>query len=93
VSRRDPEPGERLARRRDVGVGLGVDALAAFDARLQQSELLQLARARRRDPRPVAEPVEVDSSSSRITRSGRNSSRCRRRIVSSRSTSCSEKSR
>ena len=45
------------------------------------------ARRRRRSfPAPA-------SSSSRITRSGRNSSRCSRRIVSRRSTSSSEKSR
>ena len=49
--------------------------------------------AQRRRPALRRRSVPWASSSSRITRSGRNSSRCRRRIVSSRSTSSSEKSR
>src|SRR5262249_25363837 len=36
VPRRDPEACERLARRRDVGVALGVDPLPVCDARLEQ---------------------------------------------------------
>ena len=68
--------------------------------RLQRDEFLPLrvirqelasgagAARKRRSAAPAG-----DASSSRMTRSGRNSSRCRRRIVSSRSTSSSLKSR
>ena len=44
-------------------------------------------RAARRSPSPLAADRRPPASSWRITRSGRNSSRCRRRIVRSRSTS------
>ena len=112
---RDAEAREPAADRGDLGVGLGVEPLAALDPRREQAVLLELARqprarsrrARRASPgrarprRPAARCARRRrrsgdvgfSSSSRITFSGRNSSRCRRRIVSRRSTSSSPNSR
>src|SRR2546423_8960470 len=52
VARGDSEARERLARLRDVGVRLRVEALAALDPRLEQAELLELPRALRADARP-----------------------------------------
>ena len=60
--------------------------------RLQRDEFLPLRVIRQELASGRAEE-DGEASSCRITRSGRNSSRCRRRIVSSRSTSSSEKSR
>src|SRR5256714_4321110 len=61
VTRSDSEAGERLARLRDVGVGLRVDALPALDPGLEQAVLLELPRARRGDARALAEAFEIDA--------------------------------
>src|SRR5207237_120640 len=61
VARGDPEARERLARLRDLGVRLRVDALAALDPRLEQAELLELPRALRADARSLAEALEVET--------------------------------
>ena len=98
--RRDPSPSRGAARRSTRGSSrpnssssrarAGVDARRARRARRgrvpPRPRRARPRRRRRSFPAPAA-------SSSRITRSGRNSSRCRRRIVSSRSTSSSPKSR
>src|SRR5581483_2443169 len=60
VARRDPEARERLARLGDLGVRVGVDALPALDAWLEQPEVLELARPGRLDPRAGAELLEVE---------------------------------
>src|SRR5206468_10650643 len=54
VPRRDAVARQRLARCRDVGVVLGVDALPALDPRLEEAEFLQLARAARIDAGALA---------------------------------------
>src|SRR5580765_2512515 len=52
----DPELGERLACRRDLGLALGVNTLAVLDPRLEQSEVLQLTSAVGGDAGTVAQP-------------------------------------
>ena len=47
----DPVPRDLGARERDVGVALAVEALAAFDPRREQAEVLELARELGRDAR------------------------------------------
>src|SRR6266545_4519562 len=60
VPRRDPEAREAAADGRDVGVGLGVEALAARDARLQEAVFLELPRQARVDLGLLAERAEVE---------------------------------
>ena len=61
MPRRDAEARERLARGRDVDVGLGVDAPAAVHLRLEEAELLELACPRRVDRGTLAELLELDA--------------------------------
>jgi hypothetical protein len=51
----DSESRERLARRGDVRVALGVDAMPFLDPRLEQSEVLELSRPIGRDASALAE--------------------------------------
>src|SRR5439155_8830024 len=60
VPRREPETRQLAARRRDVCVRLGIEPLPTFDTRLQQAEVLELARELRVDLRPLAELAEVE---------------------------------
>src|SRR5579864_377526 len=60
MPRRDPVARERVAGDRDVDVGLGVEALPPLDARLEQTEVLELAGAARLDPRTLAERLELE---------------------------------
>src|SRR5262249_20852363 len=55
MARRDPEPGEPARDRRDLGVRLGVVALARLDAWDEQAVLLELAREPRVDPGAFAQ--------------------------------------
>ena len=70
---------------------LARDAGAA--AELVEVDRLDPLAQRRPGARRLRSVAPGAASSSRITRSGRNSSRCSRRIVTSRSTSCSLKRR
>src|SRR5262249_27832635 len=57
---RDAEAREAATCLRDLGVRLRIEPLAGLDPRLQQAELLQLARERGLDPGALAELVEIE---------------------------------
>src|SRR5438105_206158 len=60
MSRREPEARQLAARRRNVEIRLGVQAVAALDPRLEQAEVLQLTGELRIDACAVAELSEVE---------------------------------
>src|SRR5690349_7859346 len=60
MPRVDAEACNAGARRRDVGLTLAVELLAALEPRRQQSVLLELAHEFRRHGTPVAELRELD---------------------------------
>ena len=60
VPRSDPEARERVARRRDVRLALGIESLAVLQTRLEQPELFQLASTVGRDACAVAELREIE---------------------------------
>src|SRR5690242_15439464 len=60
VARVDPEPREGFAGGGDVRLALRVDSLALLGPRFEQTELLEPASLLDRDPRPVAELLEVE---------------------------------
>ena len=60
MARSDPVARERVTRDGDVDVGLGVETLPTLDARLEQAEVLELARAGGLDSGAVAERFQVE---------------------------------
>ena len=60
VARRDPEARELRAGDRDLDVAGRIELLAALAARLQEAELLELARQLGRDRRALAELAEIE---------------------------------
>ena len=60
MARSDPVARERVTRDGDVDVGLGVETLPTLDARFEQAEVLELARAGGLDSGAVAERFQVE---------------------------------